>query len=73
MLTESQMCLRVDVERALHSLPADEQTAVLLLVTMELTTREAAALLGLPTMSLHDRYRRAVGRLRHRLRAHAPA
>jgi DNA-directed RNA polymerase specialized sigma24 family protein len=72
MLTENQMCLRIDVERAIRSLPEDERVIVDLMMTQGLTAREAARALGMPTMSLHYRYRRAVHRLRYRLCAHAP-
>jgi len=66
------MCLRVDVQRAVRSLPEEEQLIVHLMVVLGLTAREAAVRLGLPTMSLHDKYRRALRRLRHRLIVHAP-
>jgi DNA-directed RNA polymerase specialized sigma24 family protein len=71
-MTESQICLRMDVRRAVRSLPCDQRSSVVLLLVEGLTVREAAAVMGMAPKSLHNVYRRGLSKLRHRLRAHAP-
>jgi DNA-directed RNA polymerase specialized sigma24 family protein len=71
-MTEAQMCLRVDVQRAVRSLPCDQRSSVLLVLVEGLTVREAAAVMGMAPKSLHNVYRRGLRRLRHRLQAWVP-
>jgi len=68
LLTESQMCLRVDVQRALAEL-SEPQRRVMVLMAMEgLSVRDAAGMMGLERCTCHRLYRRTKMLLRHRLR-----
>jgi len=71
MFTEANMCLRVDVQTAVHTLPGDQRDSVLLVLVHGLTVREAAAVLGTSRNSLHRSLELGVRRLRHRLRLYS--
>jgi DNA-directed RNA polymerase specialized sigma24 family protein len=67
MFTEDHMCLRVDVQRAVHCLPPDQRDSVLLVLMEELTEDEAAEMLGVSRRMIQRRVWRAAKALRYRL------
>jgi DNA-directed RNA polymerase specialized sigma24 family protein len=69
-LTEAEMCLRVDVYRAIGRLNPRQRTIVLLVVVFDLTVREAAQVVGVSRSYCHCLLRRALARLRVLLRSH---
>ena len=69
-MTEAEMCLRVDLGRALGQLAEEERQAVVLIGVFGLTVREAAAVVGTSRMGCHRAFRRAAHQLRKALRTH---
>jgi DNA-directed RNA polymerase specialized sigma24 family protein len=69
-LTEAEMCLRVDLGRALGQLTDKERQAVVLIGVFGLTVREAAAVIGTSRMGCHRAFSRAADQLREALRVH---
>ena len=68
MLTEAQMCLRMDVQRALDRL-GQRQRQVLLLIAVEgLSVRDTALITGMDRNACYRLFRRTRKLLRHRLR-----
>lgn len=72
MLTEAQMCLRVDVQRAVRSLPTAERRVIHLMLVEGFSARETAAALDLPVGSVLRLCRRGGRRLQRQLRVYAP-
>lgn len=71
MLSETKMCLRVDVRKAIESLSSLDRQLICFLLVEGLTTRETAARLDVPLGSVTRLYRRALKRLQRRLCAYA--
>ncbi|MBM3475830.1 MAG: hypothetical protein FJX75_21390 [Armatimonadetes bacterium] len=67
MFTEESVCLRVDVQRAVQSLPRDQRDSILLVLVEGLTVRQAATLLGVSQETVDRHVRRGVRRLRYQL------
>ena len=68
MLTEAQMCLRVDVQRALRQFSEAQRQALMLIAVEGMSIRDAAHLMGMDRNTCFRLYRRARRLLRHRLR-----
>ncbi|MEP7098893.1 MAG: sigma-70 family RNA polymerase sigma factor [Burkholderiales bacterium] len=66
------LSLRIDMDRALAQLPADERAALVHCYHLDLTHDEAAGVLGLPLGTLKSQVARGKARLAERLAAWAP-
>jgi RNA polymerase sigma factor (sigma-70 family) len=64
--------LRIDMDRALEKLPADERAALVHCYHLDLTHDEAAAVLGVPLGTLKSQVARGKARLAELLAAWAP-
>lgn len=64
--------LRLDVQAALHLLPASEQAAILHCYYLDLSQEDAALVLGLPLGTLKSQVLRAKARLRESLASWKP-
>jgi RNA polymerase sigma factor (sigma-70 family) len=69
---QSAQALRIDMDRALARLPADERAALIHCYHLDLTHDEAAAVLGVPPGTLKSQVARGKARLAELLAAWAP-
>ncbi len=72
-MTERQICLRLDVRRALDRLSAKQRRAVLAMALLGLTGAEYARVAGITQGTAWENLRRATFNLRRFLRPYATA
>jgi len=68
LLTEAQMCLRMDVRRALHRLAEDRRSIVWLIAVEDFSVEEVAEMRGCSHDTILREYRAGLSRIKARLR-----